>query len=1270
MKKLAIIFLTIIALISVPAIAEKYQTDEKTQKLVNAIKKKDVPSIKKAIADGANLNPEANKHSIGNAMYGGGGADGTPLQEAIKTDDVKILKLLVDSGANIDPKGKGGALLLFTAVGVDNPDMVKFLLDNGVDINARAHEGQEGNILHMAAMAGKFKSIKTLVEHGADINAKMKGSAEYTNTTPLHLAVQIFGVHSYVAPKNLLATTKAVVESGGDVNAKGGHNGDLSPLMSAVRMGTPEVVNYLIEKGAKIDGSENSSPLFYAMEHGRTDMVKLLIEKGANFKGAEDDYPFLFFAIDEGNSELAKFLLTRGADKNQQYEGKTPLSAAITSRNERYEGSFEVVKVLLEGGADVKARDKNGQTPLHTALQVAPIMQENLKDYDKQKVEKEIKRSYEIAKLLIEKGVDVNAKDNDGKAPLFYAKSPEIINLLVKHKADVNAKDNDGKIALYYAMKDRKSDIINVLKPISEEVKFSDDDIKYEKNKKLLEALKGDIEGIKAVIAEGADINYNNGNPVLIAALKANYSMNRNSWDKNEYPEENILFLIENGADVNIKDSDGITPLLATNLYNAKDSSGTKIILALLKKGANPNVSQHKKLTVFDKGTDGKSLPRKIEFDEPLIVKLSGASEEVIRSLLEHGADVNVRGMRGLAPLHYYVKAHSPSSGLEEGNLEMVKLLLKHGADVGIKDEKGLTPLHMSAKSEIADTLINSGANINAIDNEGNTPLSTAASNRKYDVVRTLLSRGADKKIRNAYGKSPADIAIEIKQKCTLASDQNPQFGCHEKALQPLVRIIEILQSDNFAEIIEKDKKEEEFTKAEKNKSTNGNELFDAVKAGNLNKVQELVKNGADLNLKDQYGSTLLHRAANWQKNAILKYLLENGANPNIKSGEHNLPAFQGAALMNNIEAVKLLIEHGADVKQIDTDGNTAIHYSANPDYLKLMIEHGADVNSKNNNNSTPLHWANTNINLEGIKVLLDNKADPNIRTIKEGRTPLINAAYYSTGHFREFKCSLGRVLEAESWVNTRDNNKLEAAKMLVNAGAEVNVADSDGRTPLHYAACAGNTELIKFLLENGAKKDVKDKDGFIPSYYAVQRNNIEAMKLLPPSKEDKSNAAKDRLNEELSRASEDEIIAILDNAKKEGVDINENISEEIRYAINDRNLEKTKILINYVNDINSSELVGGTLLHNAAISDNDKNLEIIKFLLEKGADPNKMNKSGATPLHSATSAGGNYETVKIMLAKGADPNIKDKNEMRPLDYSRNLMDKKAVEILEPVTKK
>jgi len=168
--------------------------------------------------------------------------------------------------------------------------------------------------------------------------------------------------------------------------------------------------------------------------------------------------------------------------------------------------------------------------------------------------------------------------------------------------------------------------------------------------------------------------------------------------------------------------------------------------------------------------------------------------------------------------------------------------------------------------------------------------------------------------------------------------------------------------------------------------------LYRAAVIGDLAEVKRLVVDcGANPNIQSAVdGGTPLHVAADRGYLRIVKFLLEHGANPNMKNNYGNTP-LHFAATYGHPEVAELLLEHGANPNMKNNYGNTPLYFAAMygyPEVVKLLLEHGANPNIQNNYGDTPLHYAVDGCFVDVVRVLLEHGADPTIRD-NEGRTPL-----------------------------------------------------------------------------------------------------------------------------------------------------------------------------------------------------------------------------------------------------------------------------------------
>ena len=210
------------------------------------------------------------------------------------------------------------------------------------------------------------------------------------------------------------------------------------------------------------------------------------------------------------------------------------------------------------------------------------------------------------------------------------------------------------------------------------------------------------------------------------------------------------------------------------------------------------------------------------------------------------------------------------------------------------------------------------------------------------------------------------------------------------------------------------------------------------------------------------------------------------------------------------------------------------------------------------------------------------------------------------------------------------NNNHTEIVELLIANGANINVRDNDGYTPLYSAVSWGNKEVVKLLIANGADVNGKIKDGWTPLHRAAYQGEKEAVKLLIANGADV-------------------------NAK------NNNGSTPLYSAASGGRKEVAELFIAKRADVNAKNNNGNTPLHKAA-SKGKK--EVAELLIAKGADVNAKSKSGSTPLHRSAHRG-EKEVAKLLIAKGADVNAKDyKYGRTPLHWAIYEGEKEVAELL------
>ena len=219
--------------------------------------------------------------------------------------------------------------------------------------------------------------------------------------------------------------------------------------------------------------------------------------------------------------------------------------------------------------------------------------------------------------------------------------------------------------------------------------------------------------------------------------------------------------------------------------------------------------------------------------------------------------------------------------------------------------------------------------------------------------------------------------------------------------------------------------------------------------------LMKVVKRSHLINQRDSEGKTALYWAAVQRNLAMVRLLLNRGADVNAKH-QFDQTALQAAACFGREGVVQLLFEMGADVNAKDKTGMTALHFAAwfgHEGVVQLLLEMGADVNAKSKPGTTALHMA-ARYGSEGVvPLLLEMGADVNAKKYN-GATALHMAAKY------------GRY------------GSEGVIRLLIKRGADVNAKDKNGKTALHKAAQYGYEGVIQLLREREADINAKDKDG------------------------------------------------------------------------------------------------------------------------------------------------------------------------------------------------
>ena len=460
--------------------------------------------------------------------------------------------------------------------------------------------------------------------------------------------------------------------------------------------------------GVNLGAAGNDAPLADAVQRGDKAAMLSLLEEQADVNAAQGDgATALHWAVYVNDAETTALLIRAGAkvDAPNNY-GVTPLGLA--SRN----GHAAIIEQLVKAGVDPNdplQAVNAGETPLMLAARSGQV---------------------DAVKMLLNVGADINAKETwNGQSALMWAAAEghvPVVQTLIEHGADIRARSNSGATPLLFA------------------------------------ARKGSMNAVRALLAAGSDVNEqrpDGATPLLVAVINGH--------------EDLVDLLLEEGADPNVEG--GSTRLTVQGMR------AEPMPLEIRKLGYSERESEG----VSRGNIFGKPLQAAVHVanwhisDQFIVVNLDRL--RVIRSLLAHGADVNGRNTMeeprwsGARYRRHMTGATAFLFAAKVADVEVMRLLLEHGADPTIHTDDNITPLMAAAGIswasnqeraseaqvlEAVQLLVEElGADVNFVSDIGETAMHAAAYRGANSVVQYLFDKGAKLDVVAKDGRTPLRVA-------------------------------------------------------------------------------------------------------------------------------------------------------------------------------------------------------------------------------------------------------------------------------------------------------------------------------------------------------------------------------------------------------------------------------------------------------------------------------------------------------------------------------
>jgi len=591
-------------------------------------------------------------------------------------------------------------------------------------------------------------------------------------------------------------------------------------------VGWPDILDILLQRGATVDAAPSG-------KYNHPECVKRLLTHRANPNHQnQSGISALMLAAEQGYFECVKLLVESNADLELAPNGDLALQMNLCGQTPLFcaakEGRTEIVNYLLEHRANPCVQNHYGVSALWIPAQ---------------------KGMFDVVELLLNAGAETEV------AP--YGNLADELNIT-------------GWTPLYAAMKSRKFDVVKLL--LSREAD-PNARTKLGSTPFLLASEICDLDIIEACVNAGADLDFAPSGPdadnlnitgqtaLFMATLKDRIDV--------------VKFLIDKGAQVNVQNRYGVSPLLL-----CAESGNFELVQALVQAGADVNITPKGEL----------AEENFLAGQTPLFGAAKKGHVEICEYLIDHGADVNTTTMTGATPLY---------TATEEGHFEVVDLLIRKGADVNrspqgqiardlhIENQTPLLIACMRNHEVIIRHLIESGANVNVTSERGSSPFLAICQHNNVNLARLLIDHGAryDVEAKNLYDGQINGLIVAA------------ESGSFD--------ILKLLVENSL---------DVNYKIEGKGETAGRTPLFCACAKGFQDIVEYLIDQGADVNGTEKSGLSCLHIASAMGHADTVRILCERGANVDqqFRFEEQDVTAYDLAESQQHDHVCEVLKHFGA----------------------------------------------------------------------------------------------------------------------------------------------------------------------------------------------------------------------------------------------------------------------------------------------------------------------------------------------------------------------
>ncbi|PVD33504.1 hypothetical protein C0Q70_04760 [Pomacea canaliculata] len=1117
------------------------------------------------------------------------------LHLAAKHNNWLLVKRLAEAGENINETDSEGLTVIQRLVtsttdkACEQHSLFCHLLELGVDSTC----DQNGDtLLHLAARNERWSIVQYLVSRGASAD-----TPDSESFLILHRAASTSRRDSSaLSPLRDLGPS---ILTNSSIIHKQTTRGDTAVHLAAQNEHWDDVMT-LINHGANVFDTdfEHTSVLQRMVQSPSTLewSISILHKAKSNTTNQNTDRTLgrlLYDAARCGRWEVVYHLLSVGVWMHQEgSERGSLLHMLAKGRQFRYEHQTicKAINLLLTKGIDLEDRCPDG----NTALQLAAKF-----------------NNWNVVKCLAEQGANCKGPDSEGVFVLqrlamykdFHKDMIELEQLIFQKGTDATDLEDrcpNGNTALQNAAKLDNWDMVRCLVEQGANTKGPDVDgifilQRLAEYKGFHESM---IELVQLLLQSGADASIccSNGDSLLHLGSRAN------NWSF-------VHCIIRETDDLGLDklDSDGFNVMHRL----AQSDNGSDWLQKFLKKQFNLN-------TLSRNG------------DNCLLLAAKQENWTFVQSFLEFILRKNPRSpceeFRDFMPEHDLFKDITNKIAFL-GLLQNKDPFVTDKINLDQRDLCGYTVWHLAVRKQVllVGHLAECGADTDLVDDEGLGVLHTLASNnsvnyRKADYLLKLISKKRHVIVRDELGNTPLQVAAKKENLLfiTLLRDFFQTYSKDSDGLPLLHRIVKINPlNDPYMSLLINIVKYLLMSRASVNEMSVDNEtpLQIASKFNNWSVVGLLLEHGAQANMCDSEGQSVLHRYASldWSKLLLMgsqvqlaQKLLDAGADIQLKDLQGNTPLHL-AIQHSNLHVAQELVVCGADVREVDSEGYTVLHRMAQiednhdlecqPQPLtQLLLDRGARCDIYSNSSETILDIVTEHGNWWIMKCLLEQGV---LAKAKLKRKFILH---------KLASCTFG-------------NSSTDVCQLLIENGLSVNAKDPDGNTPLHLAASAGNWYLVVHLIQKGASVRTVNRNGrsILHRFFSdVKRIDGPSLEVILTS--GVLHAADPRGNTTLHMAAKRELFDMVDR------------------------------LLDCVQNINIKDSEGFTVLLRLSQTPHPKCLPVCQRLVEAGADINTCSSSGVSALELAIRSN-NWPVVYLLLHSGGHFDVKVMDQFQVLHH-------------------